>query len=322
MTARRNVRARLVAPRRFELADRPVGRVREGGALVRILGCGVCASSLPLWEGRPWFDYPRPAGEPGHEGWGIVEAVAPDVTELSPGDLVATLGLDALAQYLVCPATECVRLPHRLAGRPFPGEALGCGFNVVRRAGLEPAQRIAVVGGGFLGLLVGAIAHHLGAVVVVASRRAQARQLAEQLGAAATIDSNDPETALARARRLAPKGWDCVIECTGLQAPLDLASELVRERGRLVIAGYHQDGRRQVDMQSWNWRGIDVVNAHERDPARYRQGIQEAARAAAEGWLRPEQLVSHSFTLEEVGAAFELVGRAPDGLTKAVLRMD
>src|SRR5207248_1288636 len=178
---------------RPDLAPEISGRYRVGDIrhcfadITQAQRGGVCASSLPRGEGRPWFDYPRPGGEPGHEGWGIVEAVAPDVTELSPGDLVATLGLDALAQYLVCPATECVRLPHRLAGRPFPGEALGCGFNVVRRAALEPAQRIAVVGGGFLGLLVGAIAHHLGAVVVVASRRAQARQLAEQLGAAATI---------------------------------------------------------------------------------------------------------------------------------------
>ena len=37
-------------------------------------------------------------------------------------------------------------------------------------------------------------------------------------------------------------------------------------RGKLVIAGYHQDGPRQVNMQLWNWRGLDVINAHERDP--------------------------------------------------------
>ena len=60
---------------------------------------------------------------------------------------------------------------------------------------------------------------------------------------------------------------DRVIEAVGKQWPLDLAAELTREGGRLVIAGYHQDGPRQVNMQLWNWRGFDVVNAHERDPA-------------------------------------------------------
>src|SRR5206468_2070300 len=52
---------------------------------------------------------------------------------------------------------------------------------------------------------------------------------------------------------------DVVIEATGRQEPLDLAARLVRVRGRLVVAGYHQDGARTVDMQLWNWRGLDVV---------------------------------------------------------------
>ena len=46
-----------------------------------------------------------------------------------------------------------------------------------------------------------------------------------------------------------------------------------------VVAGYHQDGPRKVNMQLWNWRGIDVVNAHERDPKTYIQGIREAVDA-------------------------------------------
>jgi hypothetical protein len=54
----------------------------------------------------------------------------------------------------------------------------------------------------------------------------------------------------------------------------DLAGELCAERGRLVIAGYHQDGMRQVNVQLWNWRGIDVINAHERDPQAYVDGMR------------------------------------------------
>ena len=37
-------------------------------------------------------------------------------------------------------------------------------------------------------------------------------------------------------------GCDCVIEAVGQQWPLELAGELTHERGRVVIAGYHQDG--------------------------------------------------------------------------------
>jgi len=72
---------------------------------------------------------------------------------------------------------------------------------------------------------------------------------------------------------------NCVIEAVGKQWPLVLAAELVRERGRLVIAGYHQDGPRQVKMQLWNWKGLDVINAHQRDLHQYVSGIGAAIDA-------------------------------------------
>src|SRR3982750_3726402 len=53
---------------------------------VRLEGSGVCASSLPVWEGRAWFSYPLEAGSPGHEGWGIVDAVGEGVRGISVGD--------------------------------------------------------------------------------------------------------------------------------------------------------------------------------------------------------------------------------------------
>src|SRR5690606_19581622 len=49
---------------------RPVPAREE--VCVRLEGCGVCASNLPVWSGKPWFDYPLVPGAPGHEGWGEV----------------------------------------------------------------------------------------------------------------------------------------------------------------------------------------------------------------------------------------------------------
>src|SRR5438034_847128 len=79
------------------------------------------------------------------------------------------------------------------------------------------------------------------------------------------------------------RGAQRVGECTGTQASLDLASDIVGEGGRLVIAGYHQDGARQINMQQWNWLGIDVINAHERDPKTIVRGMREGIEAAANG---------------------------------------
>jgi threonine dehydrogenase-like Zn-dependent dehydrogenase len=112
---------------------------------------------------------------------------------------------------------------------------------------------------------------------------------------------------------------DVVVEAAGVQATLDLAGALTRERGRLVVAGFHQDGARRVDMQLWNWRGIDVINAHERDPAVYIDGIKRAATAIAAGELDPSPLYSHRFALEDVGDAFAAMSDPSGTAIKAVV---
>src|SRR6185437_16765372 len=103
-----------------------------------------------------------------------------------------------------------------------------------------------------------------------------------------------------------------VIECVGSQEMLDLASELAGTQARLVIAGYHQDGPRRIDLQQWNWRGLDVINAHERDPAQYRRGMQEALQLVLAGHLDLGLLFTHEFPLEE----------RPEGFLKALVRCE
>ncbi len=114
--------------------------------------------------------------------------------------------------------------------------------------------------------------------------------------------------------------FDVVFEVTGHQEPLDLAARLTRVRGRLVIVGYHQDGRRSVDMQLWNWRGLDVVNAHERAPAAYVSGLRGAVEAVRAGRLAPAPLLTHQYPLDELGEAYRVSVERPEGFVKAVWR--
>jgi threonine dehydrogenase-like Zn-dependent dehydrogenase len=88
-----------------------------------------------------------------------------------------------------------------------------------------------------------------------------------------------------------------------------------------MIAGYHQDGPRQVNMQLWNWRGLDVINAHERDPKVYLKGMQEAVDAVANGLLDPVPLYTHTFGLDELADALNMTRDRPDGFMKALVMM-
>ena len=288
--------------------------------LVRLEGCGVCASNLPVWEGRDWFHYPIDPGAPGHEGWGIVEAVGADVEGIAAGERVAFLSGRGYAEYDLTRADSLVKLPAALDGALFPGEAIGCAMNIFRRSAIEPGQTVAIIGAGFLGNLLIQLAKSAGARVVAISRRESARAMATRCGADETIPMSDHWEIVGRMKELTgQRGAERVIECVGTQWPLDIANDIIGERGRLVIAGYHQDGPRQVNMQNWNWLGLDVVNAHERDPRNYVRGMQDAVDAVVAGRLAPAMLLTHTYTLDQLGKALDDVAERPDDFVKGTV---
>jgi threonine dehydrogenase-like Zn-dependent dehydrogenase len=310
----------LVEPQRFEVREVELPELDPKQVRVQLEGCGVCASNLTPWEGRPWFQYPFAPGNPGHEGWGVVQAVGRDVTGVHEGERVTLLGEHAFATHADVDPKKLVPLPAALHGRPFPGEPLACAFNVLARCNVEPGQTVAIVGIGFMGAVLTTLCRDAGAEVIAISRRRSSLELAERMGAHTCVPMDDHNGVIARVGELtAGRLCDVVIECAGAQWPLDLASAITCVRGRLVIAGYHQDGARQIDMQLWNWRGLDVINAHERDDALYMAGMRRAVAAVAEGRLDPFGLLTHEFPLDELDVAFELMRSKPEGFVKAVV---
>jgi threonine dehydrogenase-like Zn-dependent dehydrogenase len=310
----------LAAPGTIRIDRVAVPTPGPGEVLVRLEGCGVCASSLEPWAGNEWIHYPGDAGGLGHEGWGVIEALGADVADLAVGDRVAALSYKSFAEYDVARADALVRLPESLAGQPFPGEPLGCAMNIFRRSDVTAGQTVAIVGIGFLGAVLTRLAADAGARVIAISRRQSSLALARDYGAAETIAMNDHYAIIEQVKALTGGSLcDRVIEAVGKQWPLDLAGELVREGGKLIVAGYHQDGPRQVNMQMWNWKGIDVINAHERDPAVALRGMREAVDAVASGRIDPRPLYTHRFPLDQLGAALDATRDKPDDMVKALV---
>ena len=299
----------LTEPRQFriESIDRP--EPGEGEVRIRVRGCGVCGSDMGPWKGLPGMAYPLQPGAPGHEVFGTVESIGPGVQGLAAGQPVTALTFRAYAEYDVARADSIIPLPDALAGRPVLGEPVACAVNVMRRSGVREGDTVVLLGTGFLGtLLLQLLKRQRPGRVVAVSRRRMDCALAERLGVEVLTYEDQ-----------IPGGADVVIEATGKQAPLDLATNLVRVRGRLIVAGYHQDGPRSVNMQLWNWNGIDVINAHERDPAVYRSGMEEGVRLLAAGEIDLEPLITHTFPLADINHAFRTAEERPQGFLKSVV---
>ena len=310
----------LTGAGKLMIQEVPLPEPGRGQVRVRLEGCGVCASNLTPWAGPEWMQFPTEPGALGHEGWGVVDVLGEGVTEFQPGDRVGFLSGKAYAGYDFADASQVVKLPKTLDDVDLPLEPFGCAMNIFRRCDVQAGQTVAIIGIGFLGSILVALAARAGARVIAISRRQESVELARKMGAAETIPMHDHWQIIERVRELTNGAFcDRVIEAVGKQWPLDLAAELTREGGRLIIAGYHQDGPRQVNMQLWNWRGFDVINAHERDPAVAVQGMRDAVAAIESGVIDPKLLITHRYPLDRLGEALDATRDRPGNFVKAVV---
>lgn len=307
--------AQVRAPRQVALVQQPRPVAGPGEVLVKVLACGVCGSDQNVWRGVAGADYPLPPGRPGHEVWGEVAEV-PGKSQLRPGQPVTGMVQDGFAQFTIAREDALLAVPPQSFGtRPLLGEPLACAANLVRRAGVQPGNRTAVVGFGYLAALAMRLLHPVdpGEWVVV-SRRSDSRALARRMGASAAYDFGEVPADL----------WDSfpvVIEAAGVQQALDYATWLTAYGGRLVIAGYHADGPRTVNLQSWNWKGIDVINAHERQSRVYLQGLREGLDSVERHGLAAElqALITHQWPLARTAEALATAELRPPGFVKGVV---
>jgi threonine dehydrogenase-like Zn-dependent dehydrogenase len=316
------IAAILTKPKTIALQKVAAPHLKNDEVKIRLQGCGICASSLPLWEGREWFSYPSEPGTPGHEGWGIVEEIGEEVTDIAVGDRVAFLSNHAFAEYDVANKSALIKLPPTIASIPFPGEPLGCAMNIFERSRITAEDTVAIIGAGFLGALLCQLAKNAGAKVIAISRRKYSLDQAKQYGADEIVPLTSTWETSNKVAEITGKSFCTrVIEATGKQEGIDVATEIVAEGGMIIIAGYHQDGLREVNLQKWNWKGIDVINAHERDPQRYLKGMKSAVHAVERKLIDPASLYTHMLSLDELNKGFELTSTRPDGFMKALIQL-
>jgi threonine dehydrogenase-like Zn-dependent dehydrogenase len=303
----------LVAPKRSEITSEESDTPEEGQVLVRILACGVCASESHTWEG-PLPGYPVTIG---HEPVGITEEIGRGVTRVVAGDQVTGRFGPAFSDYVIVDQRDLVVVPPGLDLVASIGEPLGCVVEASRRTPVGSGHSVAMVGAGYMGLLMLDLLRVGGVGSIIAiDPRADARAAALELGVGEAID---PENASIGGRAGA---FDVVIEASGTQAGLDTATALVREHGVISILGFHQGGRRSVDVEMWNWKSIDVVNAHVRRRDLLNEAIGQGLELVRRGLIHPARFVTHRFRLEDVDDAFEALASKPAGFIKAVVVND
>lgn len=307
----------LEKPGRFVVEERPRPEVGPGEIRVRAEVCGMCTSELDMFEGvSATLEYPRFIG---HEVSGVVEAVGQGVEGFREGDRVVLYAEgQGYAEYITVPAAWAVPLPDSISFEHALGEPIACSVNGVRKAAPEIGESVALVGCGFMGLIMLQVfkARGVGPLVAI-DRRASMLELARRLGATHAFL---PEEALEGVKALTGgRGVDLGVEAAGVQATLDLTTELVRMEGTLEVFGFHQGAPRAVDWGLWNWMAFRIVNGHTRSPAVYVEGMRIGMGLLERGQLEMGPLVTHRFGLEEINLGFETAAAKEEGFVKGVI---
>lgn len=313
----------LEAPRRFVVTDRPVPEIGSDEILVRTRVCGVCTSEVDMFEGKnEELEYPRFIG---HEVSGVVEDVGARVRELVPGDRVAVYSEGGgYAEYTAVPARWAVKLRDETRFDLALGEPIACSVNGVRKAKPELNDSVALVGCGFMGLIMLQVFRARGAGRVIAiDRRRSALDLAERLGATNTIAADEPDAVVKEVMAMTEgRGVDIGVELAGVQGTLDLTSRLVRMEGTLEVFGFHQGGRRTVDWAHWNWMAFRIVNGHTRNQDLYVEGMRIGIGMMEHGSLVMDPLVTHRYGLEDINEGFEEASAKREGFVKGVISLE
>ena len=245
-------------PLRLAETARPLPAADE--VVLRVAACGICGSDLHITED------PTPFGigagfTLGHEISGEVVETGAAVTGLRVGDRVAVVPMrgcgtcarcrdgdpgrcadlrligGGYAEFVTVAARQCHVIPESvdLADAAL-AEPLAVALHCVTRSGLQPGDRVAILGAGPIGLLVAFWARRMGAGrVVMADLHSHQRDRALGLGATGFVTSGPGLAAdLAEACGGAP---DIVFECVGKPGLLQAAAEAVRLQGRVVGVG-------------------------------------------------------------------------------------
>ncbi|MBZ9890768.1 zinc-dependent alcohol dehydrogenase family protein [Mesorhizobium sp. BR1-1-3] len=318
---------RLEAVGDITLRDVDMPDIGSDELLVRIEACGVCGTDRHLFHG----EFPcTPPVTPGHEFSGIVEAIGKSVSGFAIGDRVTgdpniacgrcahchagqvnlcsnlcAIGIHrdgGFAEYLALPQKQAFVLPVGL--NPLHGafcEPLGCCLHGVDLAGIKPGSSVVVLGGGVIGLLTVQLARLAGATTIILStRQASRRALAEDLGATATIDPTATNVidAIGGPAGLAPGGVDVVFECAGVRETLEQSMRLARAGGTVVIVGVTPQGMKaEFEPFDLLFRELKVLGSF-LNPYTHRR----AAELIASGAVEIDRLISRQVSLEEAPA--------------------
>ena len=332
----------------LRLEDLPRPTPGPGEVLLEVASVGVCGSDVHYYlEGRIGSQVVTAPIIMGHEFSAWVAELGVGVEGLEIGQLVAvepaihcgecescqhghpnlcpnvrfcgTPPVDGVfAEYTVMPAENCFPLPPGFgAAEGAMLEPLGVAIHAVDLAHLRPGYTVAVLGAGPIGLLTAAVAKASGAsAIYVTEPLAYRRQFALDYVADAALNPDDTDVVVEIMRLTGGRGVDVAFEAAGAPETPQQAAAVARPGGKVIVAGIPADDTMTMNASTTRHKGLTIKLVR-----RMKHTYPRAIRLVQTGMVDVRSLVTHTFPLERIAEAFELVAAYDDGVLRAVIQV-
>jgi threonine dehydrogenase-like Zn-dependent dehydrogenase len=299
----------------IRVLDLPAPEPTGDEVVVKVAASGICGSDLHLVEWGPlpvtlgheiggWLDDGTPVAiEPVRYRCGECDSCQTGDTHLCRSAQTVGIGMDGGMADAVAVTPDCiVPLPEGLSVHDASlVEPVACAVRAMHRAGVESGQRVAVIGGGTLGIAAVAAAANLGCDVGVAARHPHQVAAAEAVGGH-PIDGH----------------YDVVVEAAGTGSALSEAVGLARVRGTVALLGTYW-GEITAKAMPIGLKELDVVGCLAYGEHGGHREVEDAATLLAAVPELAAALITHRFPLDDAAEAFRVASDRSAGAIKVTL---
>ena len=288
--------------------------------VVELEACGICTWDLLAYLGRfgRWQAYPFAAG---HEGVGRVLKTGPRVRAVKPGDRVVmhevpvgTPGGPLMARHALRAERQVALVPEgAIPAHLWIVEPAACVVNGTVYAGVQPGDRVALVGAGYMGLLfVQALRRTLAARIAAFDIDDRRLALARELGADDVVNVRDGVPAASAG------GFDVVVETAGAHDSLATAMTLARPGAIIENFAWHHHAQ-SFDLEEWHVKGWRILNIQPGMNPRFGDLYPGTIALVAAGAISNEKLVTHVGPVEKAEAVYRAGADKSGGYMKGVI---
>ena len=319
----------------FSISEEAILPPAQGEVQIKVAFCGVCGTDVHIYHGMMDKRVQIPVTI-GHEMSGVIESLGSGVADFEVGQKVVVRPLDnraekasdkgfshiceelkfigidspgAMQQYWNVPAFTLHKLPDRtdlkLAALVEP---LAVACHDIRLSALKSEEVAVVLGAGPIGMLVALVAKEKGARVIISEINPVRLDFAEKLGFE-VVNPSETDAVEFIQKETNGRFADVVFEVAGVQATVDLMTEIAGIRGRIVMVAIHGQDK-NISLFNFFWKELKLIGTRVYEKEDYEEAINLITKIE----LTFEKMITKVESLKNIQSVFENIDKNPDGM--------